>query len=88
MSESSSASTGPVVLVTGGAGYIGSHACEALAREGFRPVVYDNLDRGHRELVKFGPLEEGDIRDGVRLREVLQQWTPAAVMHLDRKSVV
>ena len=76
-----SAAAGPVVLVTGGAGYIGSHACEALAREGFRPVVYDNLERGHRELVKFGPLEEGDIRDRARVLEALERWRPAAVMH-------
>jgi len=71
----------PVVLVTGGAGYIGSHACEALAREGFEPVVYDNLSLGHREMVKFGPLEEGDIRDRQRLIEVIGKYRPVAVMH-------
>lgn len=71
----------PVVLVTGGAGYIGSHACEALAREGFAPVVYDNLTLGHREMVKFGPLEEGDIRDRQRLIEVIGKHRPVAVMH-------
>ncbi|MGZ8364088.1 MAG: NAD-dependent epimerase/dehydratase family protein, partial [Caulobacteraceae bacterium] len=76
MSESS-----PTVLVTGGAGYIGSHACEALAREGYTPVTYDNLSRGHRELVKFGPFEEGDIRDAARLAQVFAQWKPSAVMH-------
>ncbi|HEX8232338.1 MAG TPA: UDP-glucose 4-epimerase GalE [Caulobacteraceae bacterium] len=69
------------VLVTGGAGYIGSHACEALAREGFLPVTYDNLSRGHRRLVKFGPFEEGDIRDRERLLEVMARWKPRAVMH-------
>jgi UDP-glucose-4-epimerase GalE len=69
------------VLVTGGAGYIGSHACEALSREGFLPVTYDNLSRGHRELVRFGPLEEGDIRDRGRLLEVIGRHKPVAVMH-------
>jgi len=47
------------VLVTGGAGYIGSHACKALARAGYRPVVYDNLSRGHRGAVRGGPFERG-----------------------------
>ena len=55
------------ILVTGGAGYIGSHACKALARAGYRPVVYDNLSRGHREAVRWGPLVEGDIADSARL---------------------
>ena len=55
------------ILVTGGAGYIGSHACKALARAGYRPVVYDNLSRGHREAVRWGPLVEGDIGDSSRL---------------------
>jgi UDP-glucose-4-epimerase GalE len=71
----------PVVLVTGGAGYIGSHACAALAEAGYTPVTYDNLSYGHREAVKFGPLEEGDIRDGARLDEVLARWRPQALMH-------
>jgi UDP-glucose-4-epimerase GalE len=76
------------VLVTGGAGYIGSHACEALARAGVRPVVYDNLSRGHRELVRFGPFEEGDIRDRARLLEVFDRWRPGAVMHFAALSAV
>src|ERR1051326_6550577 len=71
----------PAVLVTGGAGYIGSHACEALAREGWTPVVYDNLVLGHREMVKFGPLEEGDIRDRDRLVEAMKRHRPLAVIH-------
>lgn len=49
------------VLVTGGAGYIGSHACKALALRGFEPITYGNLIRGHRRAVKWGPLEEGEI---------------------------
>jgi UDP-arabinose 4-epimerase len=69
------------VLVTGGAGYIGSHACKALARGGHHPIAYDNLSRGHRELVRWGPLEIGDLADGARLRDVLARYRPDAVMH-------
>ncbi len=69
------------VLITGGAGYVGSHACKALARAGHVPVTYDSLIRGHRELVKWGPLEVGDIHDGDRLIEVMNKYRPTAVMH-------
>jgi len=69
------------VLVTGGAGYIGSHACKALARSGRVPVVYDNLSRGHRSAVCWGAFEQGDLNDGIRLREVLREHQPEAVLH-------
>jgi UDP-glucose-4-epimerase GalE len=69
------------ILVTGGAGYVGSHACKALRAAGYEPVSYDNLSRGHRWAVQWGPLEEGDLADGARLREVLERHRPAAVMH-------
>jgi UDP-arabinose 4-epimerase len=69
------------ILVTGGAGYIGSHTCKALARAGFTPVTYDNLCYGHRWAVRWGPFEEGDIGDRRRLDEVMAQYQPAAVMH-------
>lgn len=69
------------ILVTGGAGYVGSHAASALRDAGLTPIVYDNLSRGHRELVRFGPLEEGDILDEARLTEVMARYRPAAVMH-------
>lgn len=69
------------ILVTGGAGYIGSHACKALAQEGYTPVSYDNLVYGHRWAVRWGPLEEGDIADRARLDAVIQRYRPAAVMH-------
>jgi len=69
------------VLVTGGAGYVGSHACKALARAGFVPVAYDSLVQGHRRAVRWGPLEEGDIADGLRLRSVFAQYQPIAVIH-------
>ncbi|MBM3560968.1 MAG: UDP-glucose 4-epimerase GalE, partial [Alphaproteobacteria bacterium] len=69
------------VLVTGGAGYIGSHACKALAQAGWQPVAYDNLVYGHPWAVKWGPLERGDILDAARLDAVLAQYKPKAVMH-------
>ncbi len=69
------------VLVTGGAGYIGAHACKALARAGYQPVAYDNLSRGHREFVRWGPLVEGDIADRALAAEALARHRPVAVMH-------
>jgi UDP-glucose-4-epimerase GalE len=69
------------VVVTGGAGYVGSHACAALHAAGYSPVTYDNLSRGFRSLVRYGPLEEGDILDEARLVEILRKYRPAAVMH-------
>jgi UDP-arabinose 4-epimerase len=69
------------ILVTGGAGYIGSHTCKALRRAGFTPVTFDILTRGNPESVKWGPLEIGDIADNTRLREVLVQYKPIAVVH-------
>ena len=69
------------ILVVGGAGYIGSHTCLELARQGFTPVVFDNLSNGHQEFVKWGPFEPGDIRDRVRLDEVLARYRPAAILH-------
>ena len=69
------------ILVTGGAGYIGSHACKALARAGYLPVTYDNLSRGHRDAVRWGPLIEGDLGDRGRLEEALRSHAIAAVMH-------
>ena len=69
------------VLVTGGAGYIGAHACKALSRAGYTPITYDNLVYGHRSSVKWGPLEEGDISDRQRLESVMRKYQPMAVMH-------
>jgi UDP-arabinose 4-epimerase len=51
------------ILVTGGAGYVGSHCCKAFAQAGWRVVTFDNLSRGHAEAVKWGPLVKGDILD-------------------------
>ncbi len=69
------------VLVTGGAGYIGSHACKALAQSGYRPIAYDNLSRGHAHAVKWGPLVRGDILDPVALGRAFDEFRPRAVLH-------
>ena len=69
------------VLVTGGAGYIGSHTCKALAAAGYQPVAYDNLSEGHRWAVKWGPLVEGDIGDRERLLQALKTYRIGAVLH-------
>lgn len=65
-----------MVLVAGGAGYVGSHTCLRLAEAGFTPVVFDNLSNGHRQFVQWGPFEHGDIRDRARLDEVFARWRP------------
>jgi UDP-glucose-4-epimerase GalE len=69
------------VLVTGGAGYIGSHATKALKQAGYRPIVYDSLVAGHRAAVKFGELVEGEITDVDALRCALRTHEIGAVMH-------
>ena len=69
------------VLVTGGAGYIGSHAAKALSRAGYRVVVYDNFVAGHRGAVKFGELVEGDILDAASVENALRRHNIFAVMH-------
>jgi UDP-glucose 4-epimerase/UDP-arabinose 4-epimerase len=72
--------TGPV-LITGGAGYIGSHTAKALAESGWRPVVYDSLSGGHREAVLWGDFIGGDIRDGRALREAMTAHAVVGVIH-------
>jgi len=69
------------ILVTGGAGYVGSHACKALAANGYVPITYDNLSRGNVWAVKWGPLEHGDTADVQQLRAVLDTYQPRALMH-------
>jgi UDP-glucose-4-epimerase GalE len=69
------------VLVTGGAGYIGSHTCKALARAGFEPVTVDNLTAGHRWAVRWGPLAQLDVRDTEGLVGVLAAYQPVGVLH-------
>jgi UDP-glucose-4-epimerase GalE len=72
---------GRAVLVTGGAGYIGSHGAKALSRAGYKVVVYDNLVAGHRGAVRFGDLVEGDILDVDTLRDAMRRHKIFAVMH-------
>jgi UDP-glucose 4-epimerase len=76
------------ILVTGGAGYIGSHACKVLAAAGFVPVVYDNLSTGWAEAVKYGPFVQGDLADRATLDEVFARYRPKAVMHFAALSLV
>lgn len=77
----------PTVLVTGGAGYIGSHACRALTAAGYQPVVYDNLSTGHRSFVS-GPLVTGDLLDGAALARAFADHKITAVMHFAAASLV
>jgi UDP-glucose-4-epimerase GalE len=69
------------ILVTGGAGYIGSHTCKALAAAGHTPVVLDNLSYGHRWAVRWGPLVEADLKDRTTLERVLRERQIHAVIH-------
>jgi UDP-arabinose 4-epimerase len=69
------------ILVTGGAGFIGSQTCKALANSGYLPVTYDDLSRGHAWAVQWGPLESGNIADAERLTEVIRRYRPTAVIH-------
>jgi UDP-glucose 4-epimerase len=77
----------PAILVTGGAGYIGSHCCRALAAAGYDPVVFDNFSTGHRSFVT-GPLVSGDLRDKAQLASAFAQHDIVAVMHFAASSLV
>jgi UDP-glucose 4-epimerase len=78
--------SGDTVLVTGGAGYVGSHACKAHARAGYTPVTYDNFASGNRWAVRWGLLEFGDILDAGR--EVCKKYRPIAIMHFAASALV
>jgi UDP-arabinose 4-epimerase len=69
------------VLVTGGAGYVGSHCCKAFAKAGWNVVTLDNLSRGWRDAVRWGPLVKCDIRDSVEVRAALNKYKPELVAH-------
>ncbi|MBI4806090.1 MAG: UDP-glucose 4-epimerase GalE [Desulfovibrio sp.] len=69
------------ILVTGGAGYIGSHTCKALKQAGYQPITFDNMVYGHEWAVKWGPLIKGDILDGEMLDTVFKKYEPQAVLH-------
>jgi UDP-glucose 4-epimerase len=76
------------VLVTGGAGYIGAHACKVLARAGFTPVTFDNLNTGWEEAVKFGPFFKGDLMNRADVDAAFAQYKPVAVLHFAALSLV
>lgn len=76
------------ICVTGGAGYIGSHVCKALAAAGHEVIVYDNLSSGHRNFARWGEFRHGDIRDTPRFRACLHEFHPDGVIHFAAHSVV
>src|SRR5262245_17410533 len=69
------------ILITGGAGYVGSHCAKVLAAAGHEGIVFDNLSFGHREFVRWGPLIEGDIRNAAALDDIFSTYHFDAVMH-------
>lgn len=79
---------GGTILVTGGAGYIGSHCCKALSAAGYLPVCFDNLSTGHRRFVKWGPMVEGDVRNPDQIKAVFRSHKFSAVIHLAAASSV
>src|SRR5438045_3126489 len=76
------------ILVTGGAGYIGSHAAKSLARANFEPVVLDNLSANNADSVKWGPLIEGDISDATLVRKIIRDHRIEAVLHFAANAYV
>jgi UDP-glucose 4-epimerase len=77
------------ILVTGGAGYVGSVSVDLLVRQGYEVLVYDNLSEGHREAVPDGvPLVIGDLADEARLGEVIRKFEPVFVMHFAANALV
>ena len=77
-----------LILVTGGAGYIGSHVCKLLAKRGFLPVVADDLSHGHKDFVKWGPLVQTSIGNKSEMTRLIELYQPRAVMHFAAKSLV
>ncbi|MGB0900690.1 UDP-glucose 4-epimerase GalE [Halocynthiibacter sp.] len=76
------------ILVTGGAGYIGSHACKVLKNAGYQPVTFDNFVTGWRDAVKYGPLFEGDLCDAASVAAAFEEYNPIGVMHFAALSQV
>ncbi len=87
-SQSMSQSMSRSILVAGGAGYIGSHACKALAAAGYSPVTLDNLVMGHADAVKWGPLHEGDIRDEALVTELVARYDIKGAIHFAAHSLI
>jgi len=76
------------ILVTGGAGYVGSHTCKLLFSAGYLPITYDNLSTGHADSVKWGPLIIGDLHQTSLLSSALKQYKPIAVIHFAASAYV
>jgi UDP-arabinose 4-epimerase len=76
------------ILVTGGAGYIGSHCSKAVAQAGFLPICYDNLSTGHADFVQWGPLIVGDVLDSAKITSIIREQDVQAVMHFAAFSAV
>ena len=76
------------ILVTGGAGYIGSHTCKILRKNGYNPVTFDNFSTGHRNFVKWGPLFEGDLLNKSNIEEAFLKYEINTVMHFAAKAYV
>ncbi|MFM2125300.1 MAG: hypothetical protein RL328_1751 [Acidobacteriota bacterium] len=76
------------ILVLGGAGYIGSHACKEIRKAGHLPVVLDDLSTGHERAVQYGPFVQSDIADGDRVRRVIRDYEIRDVMHFAAKAYV
>lgn len=70
------------ILVTGGAGYIGSHVCKALKKAGFEPITFDNLSHGHEWAIRWGPFVYGDLQNSEDLDRAFLEYKPEAVIHL------
>jgi UDP-arabinose 4-epimerase len=79
---------GKTVLVTGGAGFIGSHTCKELRKAGYTPVTFDNLSTGHADAVRFGPLVRGDVRDPGAVAAAINRHKAVAVIHFAASAYV
>jgi UDP-glucose 4-epimerase len=77
-----------MILIVGGAGYIGSHTNKLLNRSGYRTVIFDNLRSGHREFVKWGAFVRGDLADKDQIRRCFQTHPIEAVMHFSALACV
>ncbi|WP_319496141.1 UDP-glucose 4-epimerase GalE [uncultured Cohaesibacter sp.] len=80
--------TGQAILVTGGAGFIGSHTCKLLASDGFNPITYDNLSTGNLSAVKYGPFVRGELSDTGKLVDTIRTYRPVAVIHFAARAYV
>ncbi len=76
------------ILVTGGAGYIGSQSCKELAKQGFYPISFDNLSTGHEDFIKWGPLFQADLRENDILDWILKKMKPIAVFHFAASALI